>query len=549
MLTLLGQAARGFDDWRLVALTPLPIWALLSLVAVLLAALWVAGRALRTATRRQQVVLLALRGLVVVVVGLWLLEPGIELLDTVRERGRLAVVVDASASMQLRDGGASRFDRLRTWVQTARPALDRRAQDLDIEVTRFSSTAEMVDSLDAALAAPPEGEGSDVLTALASVASRPGQRKLAGVVLLSDGADTAGLRHGLTDAARSALGILNAPLLAVPIAEPARFKDLAVAELRVDDFAFVRNPMEIEVVVSAHGLGSPSVPVTLREGRQVVAVTTLQIDPAQPEQRAILRLTPTQTGKRSFVVELPVLDGESIVENNQAAFTLKVIRDRIRVLQVAGRPSWDVRYLRELLKANPSVDLISFFILRTPSDAAGQNDELSLIPFPTDELFTKELRTFDIVILQNFNYRPYRMGQYLDNVRRFVVEQGGGLVMTGGDLSFSEAGYQVTPLAEVLPVVLPPMTQQYRRAPYRPVATTAGLHHPILALDREDIAQVLARLPALEGFNLNAGLSAGAQALLVHPYERVAGQGAPLLAIREVGRGRVLSLLTDDSWY
>ena len=107
-----------------------------------------------------------------------------------------------------------------------------------------------------------------------------------------------------------------------------------------------------------------------------------------------------------------------------------------------------------MLKANPNVDLISFFILRTfeDLDTVPQN-ELSLIQFPTRELFEEELGSFDLVVLMNFEYGPYGIGPYLENLRRYVYE-GGALAMVGGDQAFSSGHYFGTPLAEALPVEL-----------------------------------------------------------------------------------------------
>jgi uncharacterized membrane protein len=202
------------------------------------------------------------------------------------------------------------------------------------------------------------------------------------------------------------------------------------------------------------------------------------------------------------------------------------------------------------------VDLISFFILRTPADLAlVPPSELSLIPFPTEELFEKELGSFDLVILQNFNYRPYGIGVYLPQIRRYV-DQGGGLAMLGGDQSFSSGEYAGTPIAEVLPVKLlpdaPDRSQLVSEEEFRPRITSEGSDHPILQVghSRWDTQQILASLPPLSGVNLVAGLSPGATALAVHPTLRDS-QGAPMpvLATAEAGQGRTLAFTTDASWH
>src|SRR5207302_2660555 len=143
-------------------------------------------------------------------------------------------------------------------------------------------------------------------------------------------------------------------------------------------------------------------------------------------------------------------------QNNSRAFVLKLIRAPASALLVVGRPSWDVRFLRQLLKRDPNVDLISFFILRTPGDDPhSSQDELSLIPFPTQEIFQEQLKTFDVVVFQNFNHRPYRMSQYLDGIATYVRE-GGAFAMIGGDQSFSAGDYAGTPIEVVHPVTLLP---------------------------------------------------------------------------------------------
>jgi hypothetical protein len=125
------------------------------------------------------------------------------------------------------------------------------------------------------------------------------------------------------------------------------------------------------------------------------------------------------------MVKTPVLAGDALESNNRQVFTLKVIRDRVRVLHVCGRPSWSERFLRSLLPLDANVDLVSFFILRTDTDemplGAG---EMSLIPFPYKEIFDEQLTSFDLLIFDNFNFKPYWVEPYLAGVRA-CIEPGG----------------------------------------------------------------------------------------------------------------------------
>ncbi len=142
-----------------------------------------------------------------------------------------------------------------------------------------------------------------------------------------------------------------------------------------------------------------------------------------------------------------------------------MIRDRVRVLHVCGRPSWDQRFLRSMLRLDPNVDLVSFFILRTETDDQPWNrEEMSLIPFPDREIFDEQLKSFDLLIFQNFNSAPsYKVEPYLPGLRDYV-QSGGALAMVGGDLSFASGGYAQTALREVLPVELEGIPIQGDRA-------------------------------------------------------------------------------------
>src|SRR5262249_11412473 len=137
-------------------------------------------------------------------------------------------------------------------------------------------------------------------------------------------------------------------------------------------------------------------------------------------------------------------------------------------------------------KADPNVDLISFFILRTRNNIFGvPTEELSLIPFPTRELFEDELGSFDVIVLQDFAFGDFNISPYLENIRAYI-ENGGGFVMIGGDQSFSSGAYAGTPVAEALPVDLIPGYGDSEKLlstdELHPRLTDEGLRHPVTQL-------------------------------------------------------------------
>lgn len=554
-----------FNDWRLVALTPLPSWALALLSIAAVAAVWMAWRGMASeAAGPRRRLLSLLRAIGAVIAVLLVLEPGIELLSTTRLRGRVAVLVDQSDSMSLpvKPQGISRAQQAQLFLA----AEDRRQTEAQFQV-EYDAFAESVRPTDinTLLSAGREGtpierqEGlarTYMLPALEEVGRSGGGKPLAGVVLVSDGTDNGALAEAIdsgdeakADDVKRRLKAIGAPVFVVDVAG-GDLRDLAVSAVKVDDFAFVRSRIELEVELSQRGYGPLDVPVVLEREGQVVTSLQARVQDGAPTKVA-LSFTPDTTGEFAFTVRVPVQDGEPVTQNNARSFVLKVIRDRVRVLHVAGKPSWDERFMRQLLKRDPNVDLISFFILRTPSDltmTAG-NDELSLIPFPTDEIFRQQLKSFDLVIFHDFTYRPYRMSQYLPGIAEYVKD-GGAFLMVGGSQSFTEGSYAGTALAEILPVELSRSSQPPTEEAFQARLTADGRHHPVTELAAGDGAndEAWRSLPALHGINRTTRKPA-AHVLVEHPtIVDETGQAAPVVSLMEIGRGRSMAITADSTW-
>ena len=556
MLGLFGD----FNDANLLFLGGLPRWVLWLLIAVGVAVLVFSWFDLRDLKGRRRFVAMTLRTSVLVLGLSLLIEPALELRHVTRIKNHVVFLVDDSLSMSLpHDDQTTRWQGAQNFLIYGSELFSQPDEEHLFEVLRFGDEVVPSTFEDVASTERPDAEGTQILEALQSISEMYPRRELGGIVVVSDGSD-AGLLSGrvrpgepLDTETRRFIESLGAPVHALTVGDPDNVRDLAIERVLVDDFAFVRNRVTVEVIVRAIGLETQLLPVTLRREGEVLQIRELTLSPEEPDQRITFEFIPEQIGKEIYTISVPVLGQELLPENNEAHFILKVIRDKIRVLQVSGRPSWDERFLREQLKRNPNVDLISFFILRTDmSLQTVPNSELSLIPFPTQELFEEQLGSFDLVIFQNFTYRPYGMYRYLSHIEDYV-NAGGAFMMVGGEQSFSSGGYAGTPISRLLPVQLPgegPDEFLIDATPFEPVLTSAGANHPITQLEfaPSENRYRWQDLPDLQGTNIVSQARPEATVLLEHPSLMASGDPQPVLSVMQVGDGRTMALTADSSW-
>ncbi len=460
-------------------------------------------------------------------------------------RSRVAVLFDTSASMRLQDAPTPserprpRYDRARAaWTPAVERDLQRRGFDLslhgfDTEVRGLGATATDL------FGAPPAGTSSNLAAALAAVAGAT--RPPSGLLVISDGRvfDPA-TRDALLDTA-AALGV---PISTVAAGAPYA-RDVWIAGVDAPPFAFAENVVDIDVEVAAAGYESVTVDVHLRAGGTILETRAITLDGSGVPRKVRFDVAPERVGSFVYTAEVEGPRDQSTKDNDRRAFVLKVLRDKVRVLHVAGRPDWDVRALRILLHRDPNVELLSYYILRDLDDILRDPtppEDLSLIPFPTETLFAEELGSFDLVILQNFDLFRHQVDAYQDDLARYVRD-GGGLVLIGGDLGLSEPGPFSKDYAGVLPIDL------RRPSPFevRPVQVTAtpdGRTHPVTAALVRGIDGGV-RLPRLSDRNR---VRLAPHAASIDTRVLLEADGAPLLLAAEPGKGRVLVLATASSW-
>jgi len=534
-----------------------PIW-IAGITILGLAILALSAYDLSPLPRYRRFTLLGLRASVFGLAVMMLLEPAVDLKNVTKVKNHVPVLIDTSLSMSLTATGNA--DSRAVLAKAAIESLglpESLTDDNHIyHLLTFGSALEEI-PLGALKDTTFDAPSSDIGATLVEVKRRYQDVELGGVVLVSDGTDTGGMGsrirkdEALDETSQNLVASLGIPINTVAIGDPTSLRDLAIKRVKHDDFAFVRNKVSVDVEVQAIGFDGEVVQARLERAGVLLQTRDFTIEPGKTRYDISFEFVPQQLGREVYAVKVPVFENEVLESNNVFHFVQRVIRDKIRVLQVVGRPSWDERFLRQLLKRNPNIDLISFFILRTNENLiSAPNSELSLIPFPTEELFSTELGSFDLIVFQNFNFGPYAMRQYLPDIAQFV-RKGGGFVMIGGELSFADGGYAGTPVEDILPIQLPSTaTKTVDLAHFRPMLTEAGTRHPItqLAFDPTSNQQLWETLPAQHGTNIVKEARPWATVLATHPRLKAGGKPMPVITVGEIDEGRVMTITTDGSW-
>ncbi|MBW2277334.1 MAG: hypothetical protein JRF63_07570 [Deltaproteobacteria bacterium] len=546
------RIADTVEEWQITAVGGIDPLVLIAVGAcAIVAVVWTWRSLDPRITLRRRIAIGVLRAVVLVLALALLLQPTLRFRQFKAAPAHLAILVDGSASMA-RGDGESRLAAARELIADQSSELEDLASRHRIVWYRFADDLELVETEERATQEILEAKGTDIRGALTSLINADATEPLVGVVLLSDGGDT-GIEAGSDPEEQlSWAESLEVPINTVALTRAGRRKDLSITAARVDPFAFSRSETPIAISVRSIGYESQQVEVTLSQDGSVMQ--RRKVDLVGGEGKLTFTTLPSRLGRHVLTLSMPVPDGDEVPENNTAHVAFDVIRDKFRVLHVAGHPSWGQRFLREFLSSWPRVDLVSFYIMRTPYQSSVRGAAgLALIPFPTAGLFEQHLDEFDIVVFQDFDPAEVGVEQYLDEIAKFV-EDGGALVVLGGAKGFGSGALGKSAVADLLPVKLLPGGTQIARLesakPFRPRMTEAGERHPLMRLeeDPQENVALWKSLSRLDGIARVARTHEQGVKLAEHPSVRADDGPAPLIAVREVDRGRTMTIATDSLW-
>ena len=549
---IFGIAWKDIDNWGIHWAYDGSEWALALLGFLIIIALryfWTSLR--RISSPLKKYFLFFLRVATFSLLMLTLLQPSLEFNKARTIKNSIAILLDDSKSMTIKTFPQEkmRMDLVSEAIIKNKEAFAELENDFDLDFYFISDHVDAVTQSELAAKYIPKGVNTDLNRVMHDLKNQYKEKSLQGIVLLSDGADLTQDASEVSTQMVTALKNFKGPVHTFQAGSNDKFMDIGIESADSGDFGFVHQPLNITVTISASSMGEKSFPLVLKEKDKILASKTINLAKGQRRYKVELQITPTIAGKNIYSLTIPVFVGESIETNNRLDFQIKVMRDRIRVLHLTGRPSWDSRFLREVLTNNPKVDLLSFFILRSLTDnVEASTGELSLIPFPTNLLFSDYLSSFDLVIFHNFKYSPFINKNHLENIKTYVSD-GGAFIMIGGDLSFHGGDYRRTALEEILPVTIQNSAAKILIDEFKIKIKDEIANHPILRLEKniELNKKIWESLPPLNG--LNIGIASLNEAQVLAGYEKKSeSMFHPILATRKIGKGRSLIFASDSSW-
>ena len=375
------------------------------------------------------------------------------------------------------------------------------------------------------------GQGTQLFAALTQALTSTPPDRIAGVIFVTDGQ--------VHDVPKStaALGF-EAPVHALLTGTPEEF-DRRIETLEAPRYGIVGQSRDVRITVRETGKSiSAGSPVTLkvrREGRPD------EIRNAAIDQPVTIEMPFPHAGNNIVEIELENAPGELTPANNRVVIVAEGVRENLRVLLVSGEPHAGERTWRNLLKSDAAVDLVHFTILRPPEKQDGTPiNQLSLIAFPTKELFSDKIKDFDLIIFDRYEHRGILQLIYYDNIARYVESHGGAVLVAAGDDYAGMTSLYRTPLSPILPAA---PTGRVLEEPFRAKITEEGFRHPV--------TQGLVGANAL---NPNREATWGhwfRQAEVRPDRGRVVMEGAkdqPLLVLDRRGKGRVALLTSDHAW-
>ena len=529
----------AFSQGRIALVSSWPVWVLLLAVVLAAALLGLYLWRLRPALpARARVLVWGLQSIALAILLTLLWKPSLILSTLVPQQNVLAILVDDSASMAMDDQDRPRADQVREVLAESGPLLAELREKFQVRLYRFSKEAERIDSA-AELTA--SGPSSHLQDALAQAYSELRHLPLAGVVLVSDGAENG------SAAPRELMEEWKArkiPVYSLGVGEEEFDRDIEIEQVATPRTALPGTVVSFAVTVRQKGYVGESARLEVLDGAEVLKSREIHFG-RSPVETVQLSFAPKSEGIPEYTVSIDPLAGEAVEKNNSQSRLVEVQDRTAKVLYIEGEPRWEFKFIRRAMEQDRNLRLVS--LLRTSQNKfyrQGIEEEEELVEgFPDRE----ELFQYDGLVLGSIGVAFFSAEQQED-IYAFVSQRGGGLLFLGGRYALGDGGYQSSSLADLLPVRLdqPAGSPTFQRTPVEFRLTPRGWDRLQLSEDEEANRESWEKLPLLGNYQITGEPKPGAVVLAeaVTP----GGERHTVLASQRFGRGRALMFATDGSW-
>jgi uncharacterized membrane protein len=488
-----------------------------------------------------RVVLIGLRLAAVAVLLFCLFRPTLILKAAVPQQNFLGVLIDDSRSMSIadRDGQPrSAFIQQQLHGPNA-PLLAALSQKFVVRFFRFSSSSDRVGT---AADLKFGGTSTRLAPALDRARDELAGLPLAGLVMVTDGADTS---DAAIDETLAGLKARSIPVFTVGVGQERFARDIQVTRVETPRAVLKGTALVVDVVLSQSGYGGKTVPLSVEDDGRIVSTQEVTL-PADGESATVkVRFTANEAGARLFRFKVPTQAGEQVTQNNARDALIEVNDRREKILYFEGEPRFEMKFIRRAVQDDKNLQVT--ILLRTAEnkywrgDVSDKDELLGGFPKTREELFA--YRSIILGSVEAASFTPEQLRMLAD----FVNKRGGGLLMLGGRRSFAEGGWGGTPVGEVLPVVIENANGKYfSEIPARP--TRAGATFPVtqVAGDERASSAKWNDLPPVSSVNSVRQAKPGATVLLTGVDNRK--QDQIVLAYQRYGRGKAIAMPIQDSW-
>jgi uncharacterized membrane protein len=531
-----------YEKGQFVLLGGWPIWALVLLaVALGLGLAWPYFRSRRDSDVRvkgwQSGVLWGLQAAMAVLLLFLLWQPALLVATLKPQQNVVAVIVDDSKSMAIRDEGKSRAEAAKEILNAG--LLDELKKQFQVRLYKVGRSLERLEKIDDVQATQTATRLSD---ALRGVAAESASVPVGAIVLLSDGGDNAG---GIDLATISEVRSRRIPVHTVGLGREKYDRDLEIVSVDVPARALADSRITAQVTLRQTGYAKSKVNLTLRDGSKVLGQQTVVLKAdGEPQTESIL-FNAGPAGPKALQIGVTPLENEENRANNQMTRLVNVEATKPRILYIEGEPKWEFKFIRRALEDDKTVSIAS--MLRTTQNkiyrqGIAEPKELEAgFPDKAEDLFQYQGLIIGGVEIGYFTTAQQEL------IRQFVDRRGGGLLFLGGRNALSDGGWGRSGLLDLVPVALSDRRDTFKRERAKVEQAVNGRESLITRLIENPDANVerWKKLPEIENYQ-ETGLPKPGAVVLAEFL--AGGKRWPLLATQNYGRGRSAILASAGTW-